>query len=274
MARKRPLRMLAAGAAALLALTACTSDGEDNESPLVQDSRLQTIQEAGTIRVAVLPDFPPFAVQTASGDFEGYEIDIAQELADALEVELELVSTDGASRLPLLNADRADINISSWTSTNERAKAVDFSLPYVADGASVLFRTDNPIESSEDLAGKSVSVTRGSTNDTIMTEDFPDTEIVRFETIADAVEALRAGQVDAAIEGRATVLAEVERDPDTYATLDEPPMRPSLISMGVPQGDQVWLNYVNNFIRNLNASGTNADLYEKWFDSELPELVQ
>jgi polar amino acid transport system substrate-binding protein len=273
MTHKRSLCILAAGTAALLAVAACTSDGQTGGSASSGPSRLDTIVESGTIRVAVLPDFPPFSVQTASGGFEGYEVDIAQHLAQSLGVQLELVSTDGASRLPLLNANRADVNISSWTSTDERAKAVGYTIPYVADGASVLYRADNPIQSYDDLAGKSVSVTRGSTNDTIMTEDFPNTEIVRFESIADAIEALRAGQVDAAIEGRATVIQEAERDPANYVALAEPPLRPSLISMGVPRGDQEWLNYLNNYIRNLNASGTNAELYRKWFAADLPDLI-
>ncbi len=276
--------------AMMLAVASCTSDGDggaddandgetsdeaaaDGEtSSDAAGSRLESVISSGTLRVAVLPDFPPYSVQNASGEFEGYEIDIANELAEALGVELELVSTDGASRLPLLNSNRVDVNISSWTATNERAKAVGYTIPYFAAGASVLYSVDSPIESYDDLAGKSVSVARGSTNDTIMTQDFPDTEIVRFETIADAIAALRAGQVDAAVEGRATVIQEAERD-DNLEAIDEPPLRPSLISMGAPQGDQVWINYLDNFIRNLNSSGTNADLYRKWLDDDLSELI-
>ncbi|WP_375000049.1 transporter substrate-binding domain-containing protein [Aeromicrobium sp. CTD01-1L150] len=257
-------------AGALLA-AGCTSDGAGG-SDGGGESTLDKVIDRGEIRVAVLPDFPPFSVQNASGEFEGYEVDVAKALAEALDVELDLVSTDGASRLPLLSADRADVNISSWTATDERAKAVGFTIPYIADGASVLYSADEPIEGYEDLAGKSVSVARGSTNDTIMTEDFPDTEIVRFESIADAVGALKANQVDAAIEGRATVTQEAERN-DGLEALDEPPLKPSLISMGALPGDQRWINYLNNFIRNLNASGTNAELYQEWFGEDLPDVI-
>ncbi len=272
--------------AMMIVVAGCTSDGdngdgdgetadaagEDGDSSGATGSRLESVISSGTIRVAVLPDFPPYSVQNASGDFEGYEIDIANELAAALDVDLELVSTDGASRLPLLNSNRVDVNISSWTATNERAKAVGYTIPYFAAGASVLYSVDNPIASYEDLAGLSVSVARGSTNDTIMTQDFPDTEVVRFETIADAIAALRAGQVDAAIEGRATVVQEAEGD-DSLEAIDAPPLRPSFISMGAPQGDQVWINYLDNFIRNLNSSGTNAELYRKWLNDDLSELI-
>ena len=85
--------------------------------------------------------------------------------------------------------------------------------------------------------------------------------------------ALKANKVDAAIEGRATVIQEAEGE-DGLEALDEPPLKPSLISMGVLPGDQVWINYLNNFIRNLNASGTNAELYQEWFGEDLPDVVR
>jgi polar amino acid transport system substrate-binding protein len=262
-----------ATAAAVIALGGCTSDGGATDSGGGGgESTLDKVVEKGTIRVAVLPDFPPFSVQNASGEFEGYEVDIAKELAEAMGVKLELVSTDGASRLPLLKADRADVNISSWTATDERAKAVGYTIPYIADGASVLFKEGTDIQDYDDLKGKTVSVTRGSTNDTIMTEDFPDTKITRFESIADAIAALKAGKVDAAIEGRATVKQEAEKEGD-FVALDQPPLRPSLIAMGALPDDQKWINYLNNFIRNLNASGTNQKLYTKWFGEDLPSVI-
>ncbi|MGH3813708.1 MAG: transporter substrate-binding domain-containing protein [Pseudonocardiaceae bacterium] len=260
--------------ALVLALTGCTSDEGVGTAGSSTDgtSQLDKVLERGTLRVAVLPDFPPWSVQSASGEFEGYEVDIAKALADAMGVELELVSTDGTSRLPLLNADRVDLNISAWTATDERALAVGYTIPYAAAGASVLYSSDNPISSYDQLSGKRVAVARGSTNDLIMTEDFPDTEVVRFETIADAVAALKAGKVDATVEGEATVTAEADKSSE-LEKVDAPPLKPSLISMGVLPGDQVWLNYLNNFIRNLNSSGTNDELHRKWLGIPLSDVI-
>lgn len=271
----RTAKLLLPVLAAVLALTGCTSEegaGTAAGSSGDGTSQLDKVRERETLRVAVLPDFPPWSVQNASGEFEGYEVDVAQALADAMGVELELVSTDGTSRLPLLESDRVDVNISAWTATDERALAVGYTIPYAAAGASVLYNADAPIASYDDLAGKRVAVARGSTNDTIMTEDFPDTEVVRFETIADAIAALKAGKVDATVEGEATVNAEAEKNQD-LEKVDAPPIKPSLISMGVLPGDQVWLNYLNNFVRNLNSSGTNDELFRKWFGVPLSELV-
>jgi polar amino acid transport system substrate-binding protein len=255
-----------------LMLSGCTSPGNSEGGGSSSQSQLDKVIQSGTVRVAVLPDYPPWSVQMPDGEFEGYDIDIAKKLAEALGVELELVSTDGTSRLPLLESDRVDVNISEWTATDERAKAVGFTIPYVAHGAGVLSKASNPVDSYSDLAGKTVSVARGSTNDSIITKNYPDTNVERFETIADAKAALQAGKVDALVEGYSTV-AQMAADDASYLLADGDPLFPSLVSMGVLKEDQVWINYLNNFIRNLNASGTNQELFQKWGKADLPAIV-
>jgi polar amino acid transport system substrate-binding protein len=274
MSKKRTKALAVALAAGALLLSGCTSDGSTSGGGTgsASDSQLNKVIKAGEIRVAVLPDFPPWSVQKSDGGFEGYEVDIAKDLATALGVDLKLVSTDGDSRLPLLQANRVDVNISAWTATDERAKAAGFTIPYDAHGAGVLFRKDEPIESYDDLAGKTVSVARGSTNDTIMTNDFPDTKVVRFDSIADAIAAVTANKVDAVVESSVTVKAEAAKDPD-LGVVEGPALEPSLVSMGVLPGDQIWINYLNNFIRNLIASGEDQELHQKWLHEDLASIV-
>jgi polar amino acid transport system substrate-binding protein len=273
MLKRKILALAAILVAGALAVTGCTSGGSDSGgSTAPSESQLNKVLDAGTLRVAVLPDFPPWSVQKPDGTFEGYEVDIAKALADSLGVKLKLVSSNGDNRLPLLQSDRVDVNVSAWTATNERAQTAGFTIPYDAHGAGVLYRKENPVESYADLAGKTVSVARGSTNDTIMTEDFPKTKVVRFDSIADVIAAVKAGKVDAAVESSVTVAAEAKRDSSLEA-ISDPPLEPSLVSMGVLPGDQVWINYLNNFIRNLIASGEDNRLHEKWLGEPLASIV-
>jgi polar amino acid transport system substrate-binding protein len=278
MARNRGKKLLAlatAATAALLALTACTSSGGSSGTGAAAggDSHLQSVIKNGVLRVSVLPDYPPFSVQNADGTLVGYEPDLAKALADAMGVKLELISVDGDSRQPTLASNRVDVSISSWTATDERAKVTGFTIPYVAAGSLPLFRKDNPLRSLDDLAGKKVSVARGSIDDTLVTKHFPKAEVVRFETIADAIAALKSAKVDVVMEGDTTVKQEAAKD-SSLAVLDIPPIRPQLIAMGVPQTDVVWKNYLDNFIRNFNSSGQNNDLYQKWFHSDLPSVIR
>ncbi len=256
--------------ASMITLAGCTSSGA--AAPAAQTSHLQQVIKRGTLLVGVLPDYPPYSSLQANGKIVGYEPDIAQKLADALGVKLKLINTDGTSRKPVLDSNRVDVDIDAFTATNDRAKAVDFTIPYVASGALPLFRKDNPITSIADLKGKKVSVARGSTNDTLMTKQFPGTTVVRFDNIADAIQAVKSGKVDAVMEGFATVRKAAAADP-SLEVLNVQPISPALISMGVKQGDQVWVNYLNNFIRNLNSSGENGVLYKKWFKADLPTVI-
>jgi len=273
---KKSMALLAVALTAAVALSGCTSGDKQSGGSgktAAAESQLNKVIKSGTLRVAVLPDFPPWSVQKPDGHFEGYEEDIAKELADSLGVKLQLVSTDGANRLALLQSNRVDVNISAWTATNERAKTAGFTVPYDAHGAGVLYRKSNPITSYADLKGKTVSVARGSTNDTIMTQDFPDTKVTRFESIADAIAAVKAGKVDACVESFITVQQEAAKDPAHLAAVAGSPLEPALVSMGVLPGDQVWINYLNNFIRNLIASGEDQRLHQKWLHNDLPGIV-
>ena len=89
----RTVKVLLALLAMVLAVTGCTSDegaGSEAGSSGAGTSQLDEVKERGTLRVAVLADFPPWSVQNASGDFEGYEVDVAKALAEAMGVKLEL----------------------------------------------------------------------------------------------------------------------------------------------------------------------------------------
>jgi polar amino acid transport system substrate-binding protein len=256
-----------------LALAACTGGGGGSSSASGGPNQLQQVLKRGTIRVAVLPDFPPSSVKKPGGKIVGYEPDIAHKLAQALGVKLKLVPINGTARLSVMKSNRADVNISSWTATNARAKKTAFTIPYVAHGAGVIYRKSDPISSLKDLAGKKVAVARGSTNDTIVTQDFPKAKPVRFGNIADALQALKSGKVDAAMESYTVTHQDAQKNPSLKA-LDVPPIHPAIVSMGVLPGQQIWLNYLNNFIRNLIASGTDNKLFQKWFHRKLPSAVQ
>lgn len=271
--RAAKLTVMLAALALAPALVACGGGGGGSgNAAAAGPSELQKVLNRGTLRVAVLPDFPPSSVKDPSGQIVGFEPDIAKKLADALGVKLQLVPIDGTARLSVMQSGRADVNISAYTATNERAEKVAFTIPYVAHGAGILYRKSNPITGLNDLAGKKVAVARGSTNDTIVTQDFPKATPVRFDNIADALQALKSGKVDTAMEDYTVVHQAVAENPN-LAALNAPPIDPAIVSMGVLPGQQIWLNYLNNFIRNLISSGTDNALFEKWFHQPLPSVI-
>lgn len=254
-----------------LSVVGCTSS-ETADSSVDTSNRLETILNNGVMRVAMIPDNPGWSVMDASGEWIGYDADVARLIAESLGVEIEFVVTDGAGRVPLIQTDKVDIVISCFTATNERAKSVGFTIPYATSGILPLVKKDNMLESWDDLADKKISVGRGSTNDVFATNAFPDAEIVRFDSIADAFLAVKTGKVDVLLEEDTAVYDLVKNNPET-APMDVELKSSSYICMGVAQENQIWANYVNHVIQNALHSGKLSELYKKSFNKDLPEMV-
>src|SRR5689334_9245148 len=90
---------------------------------------IDDITKAGVINVGVFADFPPFSSVNTDMSLKGYDIDVAQEIAQALKVKLNLVSVTGQNRIPYLNEKRVDLLLSVGHSA-EREKVVDFTASY------------------------------------------------------------------------------------------------------------------------------------------------
>lgn len=253
----------------LVLLTAC-GGGSAAATP-AGARRLQKVIDSGVVRVATIPDNPGWSVLKADGTWEGYDIDIANKFGEALDVKVEFISTDGAGRIPMITSDKCDIVISGIVPTNERAKSVTFTNPYTGSGILGLTHADAQLNSWDELAGKKVSVARGTTSDVFVTGNYPDAEVVRFDSIADAFMALKTKKVDVLLEANSQINALVAENPD-LTPMNVDMARASYACMAVAQGDQDWVNYVNNFINNNLYDGTFQELYEKHFDMEMPKL--
>lgn len=254
--------------ATALALTACSSPGV---STVAEESTLDKVLANKKLRVAIIPDNPGWSTLGTDNTYIGVDADIARLLADSLGVELEFENTDGAGRISMIESDKADVVIACLTATNERAKQVAFSHPYAASGILGLCKTDNVFTSWDDLKDKKIAVPRGSTNDIFATAAYPDAEIVRFDAIADAFTALQTGKVDVLLEEDTTVNDLANKNPD-MAVMPVEQQKSSYIAMASKRGDDVWLEYLNNFIRNALYSGEINEIYKAYFNKDMPSL--
>ncbi len=153
---------------------------------------LKTIKANGAIRVAIDLGVPPFGMKDQALQPTGSDVGVAEILAKDLGVKLEIVPTTGANRIPFLLTNKADIVI-----TPERAKVIAFSVPYAAIQAVIAAPKSMNIKSMQDLAGKTVIATRGTTNDIAVTKLAPPgTNIVRFDDDATSITAIISGQGD------------------------------------------------------------------------------
>jgi polar amino acid transport system substrate-binding protein len=265
---KRILVVLVAVALFAFGLTGCSRQLNIGRA---KESHLDKVIRMKKIRIAVLPDNPGWSIMKANGSFEGFDVDIAKDLANVLAAKIEFVSTDGPNRITLAQADKVDVVIAGFTAVNERAKLINFTEPYAAAGSLALYKKSNPISSWDDLKNKRIAVARGSTADIMVTNDYPNAKISRFDTIADVLMALKTDKVDALIEDDSQVFYFEKTNPGMEA-LAGTPKNLAYSAMGLQKGDQEWLNFLNHYIRNLNYSGKTNELYKKWFGRDMPKL--
>ena len=102
-----------------------------------QADTLDNIKKAGKVRIAIDTAIPPFGMTDDRLQPTGSDVDTAQLLAKDLGVSLEIVTTTGPTRIPMLQTDKADLVVSTLSITPDRAKVIDFSIPY-ADHPSVV----------------------------------------------------------------------------------------------------------------------------------------
>lgn len=236
-------------------------------------SALDSISEAGVLKVAVPQDFPPFGSVGTDMQPKGYDIDMAALIAEELGVKLELVPVTSSNRIPYLNTGKVDLVISSLGKNPDREKVIDFSDPYAPFYNGVFGPADFSVEKAADLAGMSVGVTRGAIEDLELTKIAPsDVDIKRYEDNNGTISAFLSGQVDLIATGNVTAAAIIERDPPRKP---EPKflIKNSPCYVGLNKEEPELMAKVNEIIAASIADGRLNAIAEKWLGIPLPEKL-
>lgn len=148
---------------------------------------LDEIKESGTINIGVFSDKSPFGYVDENGEYQGYDVYLAERLGEDLGVEINYVSTEAASRIEYLQTGKVDIILANFTVTEERAEEVDFALPYMNVALGVVSHDDNVITSLDDLtADDEVIVISGTTAETYLEKNYPDIKLQKYDAYAEA----------------------------------------------------------------------------------------
>lgn len=234
---------------------------------------LEALKSAGSLRIGMLVDFPPFGVLDAAGKPDGYGADVAKALAESLGLKVEIVPVTGPNRIPYLLSGQVDALVASLGITAERAEKVNFSTPYAGIAIGVYGPTDAAIAQAADLSGKSVAVARASTQDTGVTAVAPaDADIRRFDDDASAVQALMSGQVNAI--GLSNVVFS-QLSAVTGGKFEKKfDLSSQVQGIAVAPGSDALLEAVNDFVVKGREDGTLDGLYQKWLGEPLPDFVK
>lgn len=236
-------------------------------------SRLTQILERGTLRVGTTGDFNPMSIKdTATNTLTGFDIDAMTELAKDMGVKVEFVSAEWATLVNGIVADRFDI-FSGASLSMARAKTVAFSDPYIYAGTVPLInkKAGNKITGWDGINSPNVTVAvlMGTVFEQQARAHFPKAKVRAIEKPATGYQEVLAGRAQVTITSNVEAATLVKTYPDLQMVGSSANMRNKRpFAYPMPQGDGVWLTFVNNWIALKTAEGYFDGLEAKWLSAK------
>ena len=253
----------------LFTLTACgTEVASDVESDSVVESVEDTSAEeveVKTISMATNAAFPPYEYKEGE-DFVGIDVEIAGAIAAELGCELEIIDMEFDSIITSVKQNEADFGMAGMTVTDERKEEVDFTLSYATGVQSVIVVEGSEIATLDDLTGKKIGVQLGTTGDIYASGDYGEENVTKYGKGADAVIALKGGDVDAVIIDNEPAKAFVAEN-DGLAILNTE-YAVEDYAIAVNKGNTELLDKINAALEKLTADGTIDTIIGKYIKAE------
>lgn len=259
---RRPRTLLATATATLtaLALTACGSSDDGTSGGEASDGDTLVVATEGTYR--------PFTFHDSSGELVGYDVEVAEAVAENLGMEIEFAETQWDAIFAGLDAGRFDTIANQVSMTPERLEDYEFSQPYtVSRGVVVVAEDNDEIASFEDLDGQTAAQSLTSNWRALAEESGAEIEAV--EGWAQSVELLSTGRVDATINDSLTVLDYLAEHPDAPIKIVAETEETSESGFVVTGENADLIADFDTALDELREDGTLAELSDKYFGADV-----
>jgi polar amino acid transport system substrate-binding protein len=241
-----------------------------SDQALWEKSTLHGILQRGELRVGLEAGYMPFEMRDKKGNIIGFDVDLARLMAKTMGVELKLVNTQWDGIIPALLTEKFDVLMGGMTITPERNLQINFTDPYIVIGQTVLLnrKLTATVTGYEQLNDPryTIATKLGTTGDIAARRYLPNARIRNYESEVDAMIEVRNGRADAFVYDQPYNLVYAAQFPDQVVHLSEPFTRESL-GWGVRKGDPDFLNWLNNFLRQIRDDGVYDALHKKWFEN-------
>ncbi len=174
----------------MMAVTACGSSSSDNDLGVVS---------SGELHMATNATFPPYESVNDDGTYAGIDIEIAQAIADKLDLTLVVDDMEFSSIITSVQSGKADIAMAGLTVTEERSANVDFTTSYATGIQVIIVPEGSSITSVDDLDGAIIGCQEGTTGYIYCCDDYGDENVIGYTNGATAIQALLTGKVDAVV---------------------------------------------------------------------------
>lgn len=248
----------------LAMLVGCSGGDEDQTT-------YERILEEGEMSFAMTGAYPPFNFIDDNGDLAGFDIDIANAIAEKLGVTAVPITTEWDGIVGGLTGNRFDMIIGSMAITPDRLEQVNFTDPYYYDGAQFFAPVDSGLDSIEDLVDGKVGVVTGTTFHEALGDMDNIAEILQFSSDVDNFMSAEQGRSDGLVTGIFVGL----QAPKEYGVEIEPVgdmLYSEDIAIAIRKEDTDLLEAVNGALAEIIEDGTYAQISEKWFDVNLLEI--
>ena len=262
------IKLITLTVASLLLITGIAGCGnaKTGSSGTASYRTIDEIKQSGKIIIGVFSDKAPFGYVDENGKYQGYDIYFAERIAKDLGVEVEYVSTDPASRVEYVATGKVDIILANFTVTEERAKQVDFALPYMKVMLGVVSPDNALITDVEQLNAKNLIVVKGTTAETYFEKNYPDVSLQKYDEYADAYNALLDGREDAFSTDNTEVLAWALSNTGFTVGIDALG-NADTIAPAVQKGNTTLLDWLNDEIEALGEENFFHADYAATLDS-------
>ena len=234
-------------------------------------STLRKITDSGVIKVGMTGNQPPFSMESTDGTLMGYEVDLAELLAESMKLKLEIVQLPFNELLPALEKGDIDAVMSGMDITMERNLKAAFVGPYVLSGKSILTKTESLVKANEaeDLNQSNLKVTslKGSTSEQFVELLLPEATSLPADNLDKALNMLLNDEANVMVADYPTCVLNVLLYPTSgLVTLSEP-LTVEPIGMALPPNDPLLINFMENYLSALVMSGVLVELESYWFQN-------
>ena len=228
------------------------------------EDSLAKIQKSGVLRVGTDATYPPFEwIDTATGQVEGFDVDLVREICRELGCRAEFVVVPFDGIIAGLVSEKYDMIASTFTITPERAKQVAFSDPYYDGGQAIAVPVyDTTTTKVDDLQGKTIAVQLGTTGERRASQ-IPGAEIIAFENIGAAFIDMENGRVDAVINDKPTTELIIRQR--GAAKIVGPTLTAEEYGLAVAHKDKDLLQAINRALAKIKTDGRFESIRAKWF---------
>lgn len=217
-----------------------------------------------TLIMATNAEFPPYEYYE-DDKMVGIDVEFAKAVAADMGYNLEIIDMDFGSIITSIQSGKADIAVAAISVTDEKLQQIDFSAPYETASQLIIVPNDSEISSVDDLKGKRIGVQIYTTG-MIYASEIEDVTIESFTNASQAVDELKAGELDAVVVDGEPAKIFAERDSE-LKLIDEP-LTEEEYAIGVAKGNTALLKKINKSIEKLKASGKYDSIREKYISAE------